>query len=76
MLDIMKYQLCIDIQSEHNYVILSGIIQRINYMFRPKPQGLCLILGNEKSSDVCLGKRAATLNRSDQTQYIQNVKSQ
>jgi len=23
------------IQSEHNYVILSGSIQRINYMFRP-----------------------------------------
>jgi len=32
---IIKYQICIDIQSEHNYVILWGIIQRINYMFRP-----------------------------------------
>jgi len=30
-----KHQMCIDIQSEHNYVILSGVIQRINYMFRP-----------------------------------------
>jgi len=27
--------MCVDIQSEHNCVILSGIIQRINYMFRP-----------------------------------------
>jgi len=24
---IIKYQLCIDVQSEHNYVILSGVIQ-------------------------------------------------
>ena len=32
---ITKYQICIDIQSEHNYVILSGVIQRNNYMFRP-----------------------------------------
>jgi hypothetical protein len=31
----IKYQMCIDIKSEHNYVILSGIVQRINYMFRP-----------------------------------------
>jgi hypothetical protein len=23
------------VQSKHNYVILSGVIQRINYMFRP-----------------------------------------
>ena len=30
-----KYQMCIDIESEHNYVISSGVIQRINYMFRP-----------------------------------------
>jgi len=30
-----KVSICIDIQSEHNYVILSGIIQHINYMFRP-----------------------------------------
>jgi hypothetical protein len=27
-----KYHILIDIQSEHNYVILLGIIQRINYM--------------------------------------------
>jgi hypothetical protein len=27
--------MCIDIQSEHNYVVLSSIIQRISYMFRP-----------------------------------------
>jgi hypothetical protein len=27
--------MCTGIQSEHNYVILSGIIQHINYMFRP-----------------------------------------
>jgi hypothetical protein len=26
---------CIDIQSEHNYVILPGISQRIDYMFQP-----------------------------------------
>jgi hypothetical protein len=32
---IIKYWIYIDIQSEYNYVILSGIIQRINYMFRP-----------------------------------------
>jgi len=32
---VTKYQICIDIQSEYNYVILSGVIQRINYMFRP-----------------------------------------
>jgi hypothetical protein len=30
-----KHQIWVDIQSEHNYVILSGIIQRIDYMFRP-----------------------------------------
>jgi len=34
-LDVIKYQVCIDIQPEHNYIILYGIIQRINYMFRP-----------------------------------------
>jgi len=32
---ITKYQICIDIQSEHNYVILLGVIQCINYIFRP-----------------------------------------
>jgi len=32
---ITKYQIWIDIQSEHNYVILSGIIQCINYMIWP-----------------------------------------
>jgi hypothetical protein len=30
-----EVSICIDIQSEHNYVILSGVIQRTNYMFRP-----------------------------------------
>jgi len=30
-----KYQILTDIQPEHNYVILSGIIQCINYMFQP-----------------------------------------
>ena len=28
-----KYQMSIDVQSEHNYVTLSVITQRINYMF-------------------------------------------
>jgi len=32
---VTKYQICIDIQSEHNYVILSCVVQRISYMFRP-----------------------------------------
>jgi hypothetical protein len=36
-----KYQICIDIQSEHNYLILSDIIQCINYMFR-------LLLGHQQ----------------------------
>jgi len=32
---IITYQMCIDVQSEHNYVTLSSIIRCINYMFRP-----------------------------------------
>ena len=32
---ITKYQICIDIRSEHNYAILPCSMQRINYMFRP-----------------------------------------
>ena len=32
---VTNCQICIDTQSEHNYVILSGVILRINYMFRP-----------------------------------------
>ena len=32
---ITKYQIYIDIQSEHNYAILSSSIQSIDYMFRP-----------------------------------------
>jgi len=34
-LHFTKYQICIDIKSEHNCVILSGVIQCINYMLRP-----------------------------------------
>jgi hypothetical protein len=30
-----KVSIYIDIQSEHNDIILSGIIKHINYMFRP-----------------------------------------
>ena len=32
---ITKFQICIDVQSEHNYFILSGVTRRVNYMFRP-----------------------------------------
>jgi len=32
---ITEYQICRDIQSEHNYTTLSSSIKRINYMFRP-----------------------------------------
>jgi len=32
---ITKYQIYIDIESEHKYTVLSSSIQRINYTFRP-----------------------------------------
>jgi hypothetical protein len=32
---LTKYQICIDIQSEHNYVMLLGVIQCFNYIFQP-----------------------------------------
>jgi len=32
---LTKYHICIDTQVEHNYVILSVIVQGISYMFRP-----------------------------------------
>jgi hypothetical protein len=32
---VIKYQMCIDIKPEHNYIILSCVIQRISHMYRP-----------------------------------------